>query len=293
MTIKESIPIFEIEQELKGNTPKTIRNYREIVTRFADHLKDKDLEELTFQDVNNYHLHLRKKGISNKSIQTYIRHIKFYIKTMYEQKHIKEKWYDDIKVPKANKVAIEIMSDDEINTLFSSFDNSTVGIRNKAICMLFLDSGPRKSEIEQIRLKDINFDEKYIVLRGKGNKQRIVPFGLNTKKALLQYMYKRTPKNPKEEMFFLDKQGHGLSSNVIKMMFQDLKMETGIIRLHAHLLRHTFATNFLINDLGDIYQLSRLLGHTSSKTTEIYLNIAANTQFIRRKKGISYLDTIL
>ncbi|PKM93909.1 MAG: hypothetical protein CVU84_13450 [Firmicutes bacterium HGW-Firmicutes-1] len=85
---------------------------------------------------------------------------------------------------------------------------------------------------------------------------------------MIKYIKRRTPTNAKEKYLFLDRNNEPLGKNCIKMMFQELKRY--VPRVHAHLCRHTYATNFLISQKGDIYHLSKLMGHSEVKTTEIY-----------------------
>lgn len=294
MTINDCIEVFILEQQLKGNTPKTIENYSEFLKRFSSYYENMNIEDMTIKHINKYHLYLRSTGITAISIKTYLRHLKVFFRFLYNKEFIKTPIHIDIILPKAEKPQIEILTDEEIKILLSQFSQkSMLGLRNTAICMLMLDAGLRKAEVEGLLIRNIRFDKNYLIVTGKGRKDRIVPLGLVAKRALLNYLYKRKARNIECEYFFLNKTGERMEKECIKNLFRRLKIKTGIVRIHPHLLRHTFATNFLLNSLGDVYELSRILGHEDIKTTEIYLNIASYYKIIQKKKKLSYLDTFI
>lgn len=156
-----------------------------------------------------------------------------------------------------------------------------------------LDCGLRLSEITHLKMHNINFDKKYIKVYGKGRKERLVPIGEKVCKALCRYLTQREEYGFFTDYFFLSSKGERIYSTCVVRLFYKLKNETGIERVHAHLLRHTYATNFLLYDLGDVYELSMLLGHNDIKTTEIYINISNYYKILeKRQKNRSYMDTL-
>lgn len=155
-----------------------------------------------------------------------------------------------------------------------------------------IDCGLRLSETVGIKTDDINFEKGYIKVLGKGRKERIVPVGLKVRRQLLAYTYKRRAADAPEDdkYFFLSKNRKPITGGCIASLMCRLKKKTGITRLHAHLLRHTFATNFLVHRLGDVYELSRILGHSEIRTTEMYLQLASYYTIIEKSRRQTYLD---
>jgi integrase/recombinase XerC/integrase/recombinase XerD len=151
-----------------------------------------------------------------------------------------------------------------------------------------LDCGLRLSEVARLRLSDINFENCYIKVTGKGRKQRIVPIGRLAAQAIIKYNHLRSASAP--EQLFISSRQRPLTPGGIGQLMKRLKARTGITRLHAHLLRHTFATNFLIYGIGDVYELSRILGHSDIKITEGYVQLANYYKLLQNRSRRTYLD---
>ncbi len=301
MTVTAAVELFILDQQLKGNTAKTISNYKGFLTRFCAYLPNKDVSGLCLDDVNSYHLMLKQNGVKSISIRTYLRHVKVFLGYLHKVGYLSESLSETVIMPKAPKLFLEVLTDDEAKAVLGSFNRGTVlGRRNYAMFLLMLDCGLRKSEVETLKTENINTEASYMKVKGKGNRERVVPLGSSCRAALQDYAAQRprqvtfdrlTAKGG--EYFFLAEDGSPIGKEAIKNIVRKLKRRTGIKRLKAHLLRHTYATNFLLNRLGDVYELSRLLGHADVETTQIYINIASYYEFMRRQGVRSYMDTVL
>jgi len=131
--------------------------------------------------------------------------------------------------------------------------------------MLLLDSGLRCSEFRNVELNDVNIEGGYLKVMGKGSKERVVPFGASAQKALLRYLlhFRPEPFNLIIQNFFLTLDGRPLTKNCVKMMFQRIAKKSRVKRLHPHLCRHTFATNYLINGGDGFLSPTNLGAHHS------------------------------
>lgn len=139
-----------------------------------------------------------------------------------------------------------------------------------------LDSGLRRAEIVRLKLGDVHLSEGYIIVNGKGDKQRMVPLGFRSRKHLIKYIALR-PVVVTHDSLFLTKTGTPITEYTIHRLFKTLKAQKlaqGIFipRIHAHLLRHTFATQYLENG-GNIYALQLILGHTSLDMVKRYVHL--------------------
>lgn len=305
LTIGNAMMQFLVDQELKGNTKKTIDNYRQFLGYFADFMgRDKMVDEITLLDLRRYQFYLteknisfnfpteKKKKISKTTVQTYIRTLRVFIHWLFNEGYIPENLGEKFKLPKAPKKVVEILSDDEIETLLNAFNPRTeFGVRNLCLITLMLDSGLRRNEVLGLDCTNIHFTQGIIKVLGKGEKERIVPLGLYTKKTLMKYMngYRSMPEYDTAKLF-IDKEKKPLGMNAIKMLFVRLRKKTGIERLHPHILRHTFATKYLING-GDIFSLQQILGHTSLEMVRRYSHLASS-YVVNNFKMISPLDNI-
>jgi site-specific recombinase XerD len=134
-----------------------------------------------------------------------------------------------------------------------------------------LDSGLRLNEVVTLESGNVHVSEGYAIVNGKGNKQRIVPLGLQSKRALVRYLGKVPPRCGKTPLFVKDTL-IPLKQSTIKQAFRKLKTRANIPRLRPHLLRHSFATRYLQHG-GDIYSLQQILGHTSLEMVKRYVHL--------------------
>lgn len=179
MTLQQAFDNFIFSRRIQGATDKTIECYSSFVMPFVDYIgADADIYTINRDLVNNYINLLFKRQISRSTVSTYVRHIKIFLKWIEsEYEHFLQA--DKIKVPKTPKKVAHIFTDDEIVAIFEAVQVSEewISIRNRLIIALMLDSGLRQSEVCTLQRCDINFKSGTMKICGKGNKERIVPFG--------------------------------------------------------------------------------------------------------------------
>jgi site-specific recombinase XerD len=286
---------FELYNRTEGKSPKTIDWYNLALRQFQRFLVESEkshrLDGLGEAEVREFILYLQQRRrwqdnphvLNNRgklaaiSIQTYIRALRAFFNWLYNEGYTDENRLAKLKPPKAPTKVVEILSQEEIGKILSSIDTNTAsGARNYAVILLFLDSGLRCSELRNAGLKDVNLEGGYLKVMGKGGKERIVPFGVLVQKALLRYSlhFRPEPFNLIVQNFFLTLDGRPLTKNSVKMLFQRLAKRTGVKRLHPHLCRHTFATNYLVNG-GDVFSLQQILGHTTLEMVRRYVTLAS------------------
>ena len=120
-------------------------------------------------------------------------------------------------------------------------------------------------------------------MEGKDSKERIVGFGSATQKALMRWIYHFRPEPAREDRVFLNLDGQTMTDSGRQLLFRRLAKSSGVKRLHAHLLRHTFAVNFLMNG-GDAFTLQQILGHTTLEMTKRYVNLASAHVMVQHKR---------
>ena len=152
-----------------------------------------------------------------------------------------------------------------------------MGRRNYAIALLMLDTGLRAGGVAGAELANYKPTEGYLKVKGKGNKERIVPVGMKAQIVVSEYIAYVRPKIAKPDCsrLFVSKDGGPITENTIKLFFSRQKKKSGITRLHAHLCRHTFAINYLLNG-GDIFSLREILGHTTLEMVNHYLHFTSS-----------------
>jgi len=271
MTLHAAIEEFLIEQQVRGNTQKTLKYYRQSLMCFASFAGQVELESVDLVTCKKYYIHLAGKGITTTTVQTYIRALRAFLTWCFNEGYLPESIPARFKLPKAQRKTIDVLTDEEIRRLFACFDLRTMtGARNYAICALMLDSGLRLNEVVTLPIGAVHVSEGYAIVDGKGNKQRLVPLGLQSKRALIRYMG-RVPQGEQRTPLFVKDTLTPLQQSTVKQLFRKLKTRAGIPRLRPHLLRHSFATRYLENG-GDIYSLQQILGHTSLEMVKRYVH---------------------
>jgi len=214
--------------------------------------------------------------LSDYSIQGHVRSLRAFSSWLQREGYLQENVLARLKVPKAFKQEIKPLTPEEIGRLLSCLSiNTATGSKQYAIICLMLDAGPRTSEVTDLDMPNVDLYQGHLMVRGKGNKQRLIPIGSKAQKYLQRYIYhfRPDPLYPDQDKVFLTSDGRPLTPNALKLMFTRLKQRSSIPRLHAHLLRHTFATYYLRNG-GDLLSLQKILGHTSLEMVRVYSHLA-------------------
>lgn len=294
MNITNAFDNFILSQKAKGNAKATLEYYNYNILHFIKFCNNHNVlvtTELTIEIYEQYKCYLLEQKLQTRkiSLQTYIRAVKVFYKWLYEEQYLlPDINIDKLKLIKAEKVNIIPLSDIEIEMLLNCFDNSFYGIRNKTIILLMIDSGLRRAEVVKLKKQDLNLINHIALIHGKGAKERLVPFGTITERYLKRIINISNYDNP---YVFQKQDGTEITDNTIKCFFQDLKRDSQIKRLYPHLLRHTFATNYILSG-GDTEELRILLGHSSITTTQIYVHLAAQQKIINQHYH-SHIDSIL
>lgn len=277
MTLSDSIEEFILEQRCRGHSPRTIEYYDLVLRRFGEFAALEaltDVDQITLTVCKRFYLSLTEQQLSSVSIQSYVRGFRAYVEWLYESEYLDEDLCERFKLPKATRKVIDILTDEELRRLLASFDTSTFsGLRDYTICTLMIDSGLRLHEVVTLQSKYVHLEEGYLIVTGKGDRERVVPFGSFTAASLRAYASEKRSWCPPIASFFVTVDGEPITDNTLKDVFRRLKDRADIPRLHPHLIRHTFATKYLSNG-GDIYTLQRILGHSSLDMVKKYLHLS-------------------
>ena len=270
MTIKDLLELYLLDKTASGVSPLTAIYYRICVDKFIQFVGDISVSELTLPMLKRYILYLQSQDINSISVRTYARGFRVFVSWLVENDYCAEELFLKFKLPKCEKPVVNILSDEEQKRLFACFDlETTLGLRTYIICMLAFGSGLRRAEIVGLRM-DCIFRE-FIIVKGKGSKERVVPITKNMYSLIRRYVSRA--RVPDRVYLFLQSDGKPITIYTIKDLFARLKKQSEIPRLHAHLLRHTFATLYFENG-GDIHNLSDVLGHSSLAMTEKYMHMS-------------------
>ena len=309
--ITHLVDLYKLSNLADSKSPRTIKWYDELLRSFCSWVKNKlkydDISVFNIDIVREYILYLGHKPkfqghpytpeqgqlLSPKSVQCHVRVLKAFSSWLYVEGHTGDNRLRNLKLPKAPRKIIQPLAPEEIKKVIGTINkSSSTGWRNYAILVTLLDTGLRASEVAGIRLGQVNFEAGYIKVMGKGAKERIVPIGKFVQMRLLHYCEEVRPKLSSNgcDSLFLSRRGKPITTNTIKLVFSRLAESSGINRLHAHLCRHTFAINYLLNG-GDVFSLQEILGHTSLEMVRHYLHFTAS-QITARQHEYSPMDRL-
>jgi integrase/recombinase XerD len=185
---------------------------------------------------------------------------------------------DLIEAPKIGRKLPDTLSEDEINKLISAIDLShPQGERNRTIIETLYSCGLRVSELITLKISDLFFDEGFIKVTGKGNKERFVPIHFSAQKYISIYISEirshLKPIKSFEDTLFLNRRGKGLTRQMIFTILKDVSIKINLKKkISPHTLRHSFATHLLKNG-ADLRAIQQMLGHESITTTEVYVHL--------------------
>jgi integrase/recombinase XerC/integrase/recombinase XerD len=250
-----------------------------------------ELSALSLPILRRYALHLREADLNSITLQSYVRALRAFLTWCYSEELLPVNLSEKFRLPKAQRKEIDVLTDEEARRLMAFFNpRYLIHLRNYCICALMLDSGLRMNEVVTLDLPLLHLAEGYAIVNGKGNKQRVVPLGLHSRKALLRYLNRR-PGCAQTDRVFLMSDLRPITESTVKQLFRKLKKRVGIPRIKAHLLRHTFATRYLENG-GDIYSLQQILGHTSLEMVKRYVH-TTHRKTVSKFSDFSPLDRLL
>ncbi|MBO8453099.1 MAG: tyrosine recombinase XerD [Bacteroidetes bacterium] len=217
-----------------------------------------------------------RRDLRDRSLSRLISALRSFYNYLIIEGLIKENPCDKIESPKIGRLLPDVLSVGEVSEIIASVPEDTwCGIRDRAILEVLYGCGLRVSEVLGIRISDIFFEESFLRVRGKGDKERIVPLGEMAEDAVRKYLSVRPVPAGRayEDMLFLNRFGKSLSRISVFNMIKRQALVCGITKeISPHTFRHSFATH-LIENGADLRAVQEMLGHESILTTEIYTHV--------------------
>jgi site-specific recombinase XerD len=253
------------------------------IRRFIQHLQ-RDVKA----GENNPRRPTQDKPLSPQTVAGYVRTLRAFFSWARKEGFLDENPMMHVKTPQVPRLDMPFFTDEEIEQLLSVLKGPTaVRQRNYTMVVLLLDTGLRVSELVHMGMHGLYLAEGYFKVIGKGSKERSVPLGRNSRKALLTYInrYRPTPSLPSADYVFLTQDGDPLRADYVYKVISEACQKVGIEgkRLGPHTCRHTFARSFLMNG-GDLLTLQRILGHTSLEVVRLYVNLQTEDLLAQQSK---------
>ncbi|QXP73876.1 tyrosine recombinase [Tenacibaculum sp. AHE15PA] len=269
---------LKIERGLSKNSIDSYnRDVKKLVSFLAVH-KNKSLPIHITSDIIQEFIYDASKSINSKSQARLISGLRSFFDYLIFEDYRQDNPTDLIESPNITRKLPDTLEKQEVDNLIAAIDLShPQGERNKTIIETIFSCGLRVSELINLQLSDLFFDDGYIRVLGKGNKFRFVPIHHTTIKRLNFYIdeirSKINPKKEEEDIVFLNRRGKRLTRQMIFIILKDLAIKTNLKKsIGPHTLRHSFAT-YLLKNGADLRVIQQLLGHESITTTEIYVHL--------------------
>lgn len=279
LIIKKYQQYLRLEKSLSKNTLDAYLTDLDKLLSFLL-LEGIGITDVTLNDLQRFAAGLHDIGIHARSQARIISGIKSFFHFLIMADYIEADPSELLEGPKIGFKLPEVLTVEEIDNIISAVDLSkNEGQRNRAILETLYSCGLRVSELTNLKLSDLYFDEGFIKVNGKGNKQRLVPISPRAIKEIKLYFIDRNRVNIKkdyEDYVFLSRRGTNLSRIMIFHLIKELAETTGIIKnISPHTFRHSFATH-LLEGGANLRAIQSMLGHESIATTEIYTHIDRN-----------------
>ena len=264
----------------KGLSKNTIEAYSHGLGRFLNHLREKGVQEI--RDVGKFHvrgflLMLRKRNLSTKTIVRNLVAVRTFFRFLIQEGILESNPVEELESPKVAKTLPEILTLREIEQLLEQPNLQTsLGIRDRAMLEILYATGMRVSELTHLPIHQVNLEGGYVLLYGKGSKERIVPLGSEAMKWITLYLKtarEKLAKGKESPMLFINRSGKGMSRQRFWKSLKDYARRAGLRkRITPHLLRHSFASHLLERG-ADLRSVQMMLGHVDISTTQIYTHV--------------------
>ena len=288
---------FVFHCQCRKLSPRTIKNYEKQINYLLRFLQQEKgvahIEDVNPKQVKEFLLSMTKTGHTPNYVNDLLKSYKVFFLYAFEEEYTERLVTEKIGGVKKPKVIIRTFSEQELKCMSNYYQGQDfLNVRNKVIMMLLIDTGIRLSELTGLTEEQIKHD--YIIIRGKGDKERVVPKSPLLSKWLIKYLavrksyfaYRVIPSN-----IFLSKNAKPLTNTMIDRIVKEAGQACGVsgdIRVSAHTFRHTYA-QYQLKSGVDLYSVSRLLGHESISITQTYLNGLRDADVLKQAQDSSPL----
>lgn len=279
--LKEFITVLRYEKNLSDNTTES---YQRDINKLVEFLEKKsitDLDKVDSKIISQFFNIQRKEGLSSSTTARYMTSIKRFFQFLEDNNYIHKNPTITLSKVKISRKLPEVLSFYEVDKILQMPKvDDVAGLRDKAILELLYSSGLRVSELINLKINDLFFDDEIVRVLGKGSKERIVPMGSSAIEWIKKYLLHSRPslekKMKSQNHLFLNKKGTKLSRMAIWQIVDKYSKEAGIEKeVHPHIFRHSFATH-LLEGGADLRAVQEMLGHADISTTQIYTHVDRN-----------------
>lgn len=279
MQLDGYMAFLQLEQGLSQNSREA---YLHDVGMLFDYLGDLSPRDVNLAMLSDFVVELGRTGLAPASVARIVSGVRSYFRYLFYDKQIEYDPSERLQVPKLGRHLPEVLSVEEIDRMIAVLERNDVGLdemlvrRNRAIIEVLFGSGLRVTELVTLTFSSINIGEGYMVIRGKGDKERIVPVSDLALERIMSYRELRDQMNIKrgeEDYVFLSRRGTHMTRQNVLIFLKDLALRSDIRKtISPHTFRHSFATA-LLEGGANLRVVQTMLGHAKISTTEIYTHV--------------------
>ncbi|BCB03344.1 tyrosine recombinase XerC [Bacillus sp. KH172YL63] len=265
----------------KHYSAHTFEQYRHDIEEFYVFMKEqglRSLKDVEYSDARLFLTKLHDHGLMRSSVSRKVSSLRSFYRFLNREKQLLDNPFSFVNLPKKETRLPTFFYEEEIEALLKACEGeSPLDIRNRAIFELLYATGIRVSECTGMQVKDVDFGLSTILVHGKGNKERYVPFGSYAHDAMEQYITQSRPKLMKKQThskLLVNHRGGPLTERGIRLILNKIIEKASLTgKIHPHMLRHTFATH-LLNNGADLRTVQELLGHAQLSSTQVYTHVS-------------------
>lgn len=280
--IEKYLKYLSVERNASKHTIISYRNDLEAFLKFTAKLEDLnpdqiDINKITRLTIRLWLGELSDQGMAKTTIARKVAALRSFFKYCFKRGHIEKNPAHLLVVPKKEKTLPKTATVEDIERMMDAVDTDTVrGLQDRAMLELFYGTGMRLSELTGLNVDDIDLKQNQVIVKGKGNKQRIIPLGKTVVNILSDFLNKRSElfgertDEDAQKALFLAFNGHRMYGRAVRKMVEKyLKKTSEVTQKSPHVLRHSFATHMLDNG-ADIRIIKEFLGHANLAATQVY-----------------------
>jgi integrase/recombinase XerC len=269
--IEDFVSYLSVEKNYAENT---ISSYERDLLKFSSFLNKKgfnDFKEIDSDALNLFIMELRNAGTSGKSLKRYLSSIRVFFTFLMERDGLEINPALSIKTPKIERDLPKTIDFDDLKKMMTIKSSKYKELRSVLMIELLYSCALRVSELVGINLEDIDMNEGFVKVMGKGGKARFSPMGQTTIEVLKRYVKQRP--NCNTDALFINQKNLRISTRTVQNIVKNRALEVGVsINVHPHMLRHAAATHFLQSS-HDLRTVQEFLGHKSIKSTQVYTHL--------------------
>ena len=273
--LADFIEFLRSEKKLSLHTQINYQRDLQKFTECCQQFSLNNLEQIRSLHIRQMVAQLHRQGLGGKSLARWLSAVRSFFEFAIRQQWAKNNPADTIQAPKSEKKLPKVLDVDQAAQFVSIDGDSVLTLRDRAFMELMYSSGLRLAEAADLNIADIDLAAAMVLVRGKGNKERILPIGAQAISALNAWLAQRKKilKDETEQAIFITQRGQRMTHRAIQLRMQQLSSKQGMdTPVHPHMLRHSFASHMLESS-SDLRLVQEMLGHANISTTQVYTHL--------------------